>query len=203
MPPIPPMPPMSMPPMSIPGKPPKPPNPKPYVSFLITGPIAAWSLTISFCKWFWNFTYLSKNFTLCALKIVFINLGMFLEYLISNVNADQCWHQWLLLLGPAWASVNEFLNHFITVGFHVLDLQVDGLLDITQSKFFIGLGAHSLGHHLLLDEWCELVLVFGEMLFWDTDFGHDLLLEGHANLLDLIHALGDHSEVLIEVLISF
>ncbi len=128
---------------------------------------------------------------------------MFLEYLISNVNADQGWHQWLLLLGPAWASVNKFLNHLITVGFHVLDLQVDGLLDITQSKFFIGLGAHSLGHHLLLDEWCELVLVFGEMLFWDTDFGHDLLLEGHANLLDLSHALGNHSEVLIKVLISF
>jgi hypothetical protein len=63
MPPIPPMsmPPMSIPPMSIPGNPPKPPNPKPYVSFLITGPIAAWSLTISFCKWFWNFTNLSKT----------------------------------------------------------------------------------------------------------------------------------------------
>jgi hypothetical protein len=28
-------------------------------------------------------------------------------------------------------------------------------------------------------------------------------LEGHANLLDLSHALGDHSEVLIEVLVSF
>ena len=87
--------------------------------------------------------------------------------------------------------------------FHVFDLQVNGFLYLSQSEFFIGLGAHSLGHHLLLDEWCELVLVFGEMLFRDTDFHHDLLLETHTNLLDLGHALSDHSEVLIEVLISF
>ena len=54
------IPPIPMSPISIPGNPPpKPPKPNPSVNFLIIGAITCWSLTISFCKWCWNFTKLS------------------------------------------------------------------------------------------------------------------------------------------------
>lgn len=46
------------------------------------------------------------------------------------------------------------------------------------------------------------MLVLGEVLLRDTDFHHDLLLEVHSDLLDLSHSLGNHSKILIKILVS-
>ena len=56
---------------------------------------------------------------------------------------------------------------------------------------------------MLLQESTELILIFGKVVFRDTDFHHDLLLKAHSDLLNLGHSLGDHSKILIEILISF
>ena len=128
---------------------------------------------------------------------------MFLKYFISNVNADQCWYKHFLLFWPTWTCVNESINQFITMVFHVLNLEINCFLDFCQSNFFTRLWAHSLGHHLLLQKWAKLTLVFCEVVFCDTDFWKDLLLHVHSDLLNLSHTLCNHSQIMIKVLISF
>ena len=86
---------------------------------------------------------------------------------------------------------------------HVLDLEIDCILYFSQSQVSIGLRAQSLSHHLLLNKRCKLVLIFGKILFLDTNFRHDLLLNTHSDLLNLSHALCNHSEILIKFLASF
>jgi hypothetical protein len=41
------------------------------------------------------------------------------------------------------------------------------------------------------------------VLLCNSDFHHNLLLKGHANLLNSSHALGNHTQILVEVLVSF
>ncbi len=137
------------------------------------------------------------------MKIVLIDLWVIFKYFISNVNTEQSWHKIFLFLRPSWTGVDKFFDHLVSMVLHVLNLEVDCFLYFSQSQLFVSLRAHSLRHHLLLNKWSKLMLIFGKMLFWDTDFHHDLLLKTHSDLLNLSHALCNHSEILIKVLISF
>lgn len=137
------------------------------------------------------------------MKFILIDFWMSLEGFISNVNTDQCWHERLLLLTPSWASVNQIFDHLVTVVFHIIDLEVDSLFDVVQINLFRWGWSHPLRHHLFLQEWTQLTLILGEVLFVDANFSNNLLLNAHSDLLDLSHALGDHSQILAKILASF